>query len=140
MNIVGSKIVLCGVGFVITVISGIILSNSGKPLNSLIFTIHKLIAIGTVILLVVSIHSLSKVVDIRVLYVVSFSVTGLFVLALIVSGALLSLVDGGQLTLEQSALQTTLRVHQIMPVLTLAASTLSVYLLVAASGEVGKVG
>jgi hypothetical protein len=46
-----SRIVMWGSAFAITLVSGVVLSNLGKPLNSLIFTIHKLIAIGTVILL-----------------------------------------------------------------------------------------
>jgi len=56
MNILTStftspKIMYCGLGFVVTLISGVLLSNFGRPLNSAIFTIHKLSAVGTIILI-----------------------------------------------------------------------------------------
>jgi hypothetical protein len=129
VNTIPSKLIVCGVLFVITAVSGIVLSNAGKPLNSAIFTVHKLVAIGTIILLGVSLYQLLQGVDLRVLYVTGFAFTGVAFLALLVSGALLSLVDATILSLDQGALQAVLKVHQIAPLLALAASTLSVYLL-----------
>ena len=43
------KITGAGLLFLFTIGTGIWLSNSGKPYNTLIFNIHKLIALGTVI-------------------------------------------------------------------------------------------
>jgi hypothetical protein len=53
--------------------------------------------------------------------------------ALIVSGALLSLVYGALLNLEKPVVQAILRIHQIAPLLALAASTISMYLLVSSN-------
>lgn len=117
-----SKMMYCGLGFVITLISGFILSKSGRPLNSAIFTVHKLIAVGTVILIGVSIRDLYKVIDVQTLYPVMIVITGLFFLALVVSGALLSF--------DKLAVLPVLRIHQIMPLLALAFATITVYLLV----------
>ena len=127
MDTIPSKIVICAALFVITLVSGFVLSNLGKPLNTFVFTIHKLVAIGTVILLAVSIYQVVKTVDLQALYLAVWAVAGLSFLALIVSGALLSLVDATILKLDPTALLVVLRVHQIVPLLALAASTLSVY-------------
>jgi hypothetical protein len=117
-----SKIMYCGLGFVLTLISGIILSKSGRPLNSAIFTVHKLIAVGTVILIGVSIRDLYKAVDVSALYLFISAITGLFFLALVVSGALLSF--------DKLAVLPVLRIHQIAPLLSLVFATITVYLLV----------
>lgn len=129
MDTIPSKIVICAALFVITLVSGFVLSNLGKPLNTFVFTIHKLVAIGTVILLAVSIYQVVKTVDLQALYLAVWAVAGLSFLALIVSGALLSLVDGNLLSLEGPALTAILRVHQAAPLLALVFSTVSVYLL-----------
>ena len=117
-----SKIMYCGLGFVLTLISGVILSKSGRPLNSAIFTIHKLIAVGTVILIGVSIRDLYKAGDVQALYPVIIAITGLFFLALVISGALLSF--------DKLAVPPVLRIHQIAPLLSLVLATITVYLLV----------
>ncbi|MBZ0293728.1 MAG: hypothetical protein K8L99_14260 [Anaerolineae bacterium] len=130
MNTSTSKIVIFGLPLIVTLISGVILSNSGKPLNSAIFTVHKLIAVGTVILIGANVYKLFKAVDIQIAYLATFGTTGLFFVALIISGALLSLVDGELLNLGETTLQAVLRIHQIVPLLALAASALSIYLLV----------
>jgi hypothetical protein len=117
-----SKIMYGGLGFVLALVSGIILSRSGRPLNSALFTIHKLVAVGTVILLGIGIRDLYKIVDVQALYPVIIVITGLFFLALVVSGALLSF--------DKMAVRPILMVHQIAPLLSLALATITVYLLV----------
>jgi hypothetical protein len=120
-NFVSPRIMYCGLGFAITVLSGIVLSNAGRPLNSMIFTVHKLIAVATIILMVVSIRDLYKAVEIQALYPVLIVVVGLFFLALLVSGALLSF--------DKLAQVAVLRVHQIAPLLAISFSALVIYLL-----------
>lgn len=117
-----SKVMYGGLGFVLALISGLVLSKSGRPLNSAFFTVHKLIAVGTVILIGVSVRDLAKAVDMQTLIPVMIALTGLLFLALVVSGALLSF--------DKLAILPVLRVHQIMPLLALVFSTLTVYLLV----------
>lgn len=130
MNHISSKLVICGVTLIITLISGFLVSNSGKPYNSAFFTVHKLIAMATIILLGISIYHLHKAGNMQAVYMLILGVTGLLFLALIVSGSLLSLVDATLLSLEEPMLQATLRVHQIMPVLVLIASAMSLYVLI----------
>ncbi len=130
MNIVVSKVGFNVVALIATLISGVILSNIGRPYNSAIFSVHKLIAVAVVIVLGVSIYNLYKAGDTRTVYALVFAITGLLFLALIVSGALLSLVDADLLSLNPSVLQATLTVHQITPLLVLVASAMSFYVLV----------
>jgi hypothetical protein len=93
----------------------------GKPYSGLVFTIHKLIAVGAVIAVAVSIHNLYKTMDGRALYLLVFAITGLFFLTLFVSGALLSL--------DRPMPPAVLRIHQIALWLALVSSAISLYLL-----------
>ncbi len=130
MSITLSRPMIGGLALLLALISGILLSHAGKPYNTGIFTVHKLVAIAAIILIGVSIYNLSKIVDVHALYLIVFAVTGLAFLGLIVSGALLSLVTGDILTLDQGALRIVLRIHQIMPVLAMVFSSISLYLLI----------
>jgi len=130
MSIFTSKNLICGLLFLLTLISGLWLSRSGKPFNGMIFTMHKLIALGTVIVIGMNLYHLYRAVEARTLVVLSVIVaSGLLFLALFVSGALLSLIDGALLSLERPAPEAILKVHQIAPLLALASSTVTLYLL-----------
>lgn len=122
MNTLTSKLVLSAVGFGLTLLSGVLLSSLGRPLNSLVFALHKLIAVGTLILVGLNIFNLIRAVDVRAFYLVVIVLTGLLFLALVVSGALLSF--------ERPLPLVALRVHQVVPALALAAAALSLALLV----------
>ena len=133
MNTLVSRFGMCGLLVLLTLVSGVVLSNSGKPHNTMIFNIHKLIAVGTVIFMGVSIYNLYTAGNIHALHVSVFAITGLFFLILIISGGLLSVVAGGLLTLDDGSLQAVLRIHQIVPLLALAASMISLYLMAVGS-------
>jgi len=117
-----SKISYCGLGFVLTLISGIVLSKSGRPLNSAIFAVHKLSAVGTAILIILIIRDFAKTVDMQLIYAIILGIIALLFLALFVSGSLLSF--------DRTAVQPILRIHQIAPLLAVLFSTISIYLLV----------
>lgn len=116
-----SKNVMVGLGFVLTMVSGVVLSKTGRPFNTLIFTIHKLVAVGTVILIGTHIVNLAKPAGLGGPFLALIVATGLFFLALMVSGAFLSF--------DRPAPRAFLRVHQIMPLLAAAASALGILLL-----------
>jgi hypothetical protein len=114
---------ICGLLFLFTLISGVWVSHSGKPINVVIFTIHKLIALATVIVIAVNVYHLYRAVDIRsFLELVLIAVTGLLFLALFISGAVLS--RGNPLP------EAILRIHLVTPLLALVFSTMTIYLLV----------
>jgi hypothetical protein len=138
MSISTSKIAICGLLFVLTLVSGVWLSQSGKPFNGTIFTIHKLIALATVIIIGVNIYHLYSAMDARTLVALSVIVaSGLLFLALFVSGALLSLIAGALLSLEKPVPEAILRIHQVAPLLALVSSTATFYLLAVGRSQVG---
>jgi len=123
MNTIISRFVIAGVLFLFTLISGVWLSHSGKPLNMAIVTVHKLIALATVIVISVNIYHLYRALEFRTfIELVVIAVTGLLIIALFISGAFLSL--------GKSLPEAILRVHQVVPLLTLASSAMTIYLLV----------
>ena len=124
MSILTSKTVICGFLILLTLTSGVWLSHSGKPYNSMIFTVHKLIALATVIIIGVNVYHLFRTIDGNTLIALSvIAVSGLLFLALFISGALLSL--------EISVPEAILKIHQVAPLLALVSSTVTIYLLAA---------
>lgn len=119
--------------FVITVTSGILLSHSGRPYPTVIFNVHKLIAVGAVFVIVRNIYRLQQAAPLRA-YVGpgALLITGLFFVALIVSGGVLSMQDGGLLSLQTPLLETMHTVHQLAPVLVLLSAGLSLGLMAGA--------
>lgn len=116
--------------FVLTLVSGILLSLSGKPYPTMIFNIHKLIAVGTVFIIVRNIYRLQQAAPLRAFVGPgTLIITGVLFLTLIISGGLLSLQDGGLLNLEGSMLGAIHSVHQVAPILTLIAAGLTLTLL-----------
>jgi len=120
MSIV-SKIIGTGLLFLFTIVTGIWLSNSGKPLNALIFNIHKLIALGSVIFTVILIRNLLKDIEIKTVILTLIIVTGLFVLTLFISGALLSL--------GKPVNNIILTIHGVTPILTVVTTAMTIYLI-----------
>ena len=120
-TVLSSKVAYAGIGFLLTLISGVVLSKMGRPLNSAVFGAHKIIAVGTIVLIGLNIRDLARVVGLQAVHPELIWGTGLLLLALVVSGSLLSF--------DKLVLPITLRVHQIVPLLALAFSALSIYLL-----------
>lgn len=120
-TVLSSKIAYAGIGFLLTLVSGIVLSKLGRPLNSAVFGAHKIIAVGTIVLIGLNIRDLLHIVGLQAVSPALIWGTGLLLLALVVSGSLLSF--------EKLVVPITLRVHQIVPLLALAFSALTVYLL-----------
>ena len=123
MSTIVSRPVIAGVLLLFTLISGVWLSNSGKPLSAAIITIHKLIALATVIVAAAYVYHLYRAGDIQTFVEpLITAATGLLFIVLFISGALLSL--GKPLPVA------ILRVHQVAPLLALAFSAMTIYLLV----------
>jgi hypothetical protein len=122
-NIISSKVLYIGLGFGLTLISGIVLSFLGRPLNTLVFTVHKLSAVGTIVLLVLTLRTFSKSGSFQGPYQALIGAAGLILLGLFISGALLSF--------DRPVPQSPLRIHQILPLLALVASTMGIYFLAA---------
>jgi hypothetical protein len=84
------KFITPGILFLLTVLFGFWLSRLGKPYHGALFNIHKLIALGAVILAVMRLSNLAKEMNLQVFVIALLVVAGLCVLALFASGAFMS--------------------------------------------------
>jgi hypothetical protein len=122
-----NKPIIIGILFLITLASGFAVSHGGKPYNAGLFTIHKFAALATVILLIITVKQLWSGGDARALLELGLTiVSGLLFLALFVTGAILSI--------KNQLPAPVLRIHQIAPLLSAAASAIALYLLVIKKG------
>lgn len=80
-----------GIGFLLTLVFGFWLSRVGKPYNELVFNIHKLIALGTVIVTVMQVYKIHNNLTTQALLIILLVVAGICVVALFASGAFLSI-------------------------------------------------
>lgn len=96
-----------GILFLLTLIFGFLLSHAGKPYNGLLFNIHKLIALGGVVLAGIQFSKTLHAPDWQL--VVLLALSALCVIALFASGVLMSAEK-----LEYSLMLT---IHRITPVL-----------------------
>lgn len=106
--------------FLCIFIFGYWLSRSGKPYNQVLFTAHKLIALGLLIYLAVTVYGVHRVTPFTPGQVLLLVLTGVCFLALFISGALVSL--------DKVMPVIVLRLHQVSPYLALLSTSVSLYL------------
>ena len=110
-----------GILFLLTLVSGLWLSSSGKPYKSIIFNIHKLIALAVVVTVIIQLYNLFKITDVQSLIVLLIVLGGLCLAALFATGALMSL--------EKMNYAVLLTIHRVAPVLAVISMGTAVYLL-----------
>lgn len=116
-----TKFITPGIIFLLTLVFGIWLSNSGKPYNGILFNIRKLIALGAVIATTMQIYKILNGMESQSLVIVLVIFAALCVVALFVTGAFMSL---GKLNYE-----VILAIHRISPVLAIITMSAIIYLL-----------
>ena len=123
MDTITSKLVVAGILFLFTLISGVFLHHSSRPLSIGLVTVHKLIAIGTAVLVGMVVSQLYQTVDGKAFIEIGLMVISAFLLlALIATGAFL--------TREEMQLpEFVLNIHKVAPLLALISSTLTIFLL-----------
>jgi chromate transport protein ChrA len=117
-----SKFTLPGILFALTLAFGFGLSHAGKPYNGLLFNAHKLIALGAVVLAVLRLASIPRPFDSFALIVGLLVIAAGCVIALFVSGALMS---AGKLDYA-----VMLTIHRVAPGVLALCCALALYLLV----------
>jgi hypothetical protein len=115
------KISISGLLFLLTIANGILLHKHGRPLNTLIFTIHKLTALTLAIFTTVLIYDFLKNIKIEIATLILIIVAGLSFLALFVSSALLSF--------EKTASRIKLNIHNTATILALLSTAAVIFLL-----------
>ena len=110
-----------GILIFLTIASGIWVSHSGKPYQPLIFTIHKLIALGMVAITAILIFNLFKILEINNLMIFLFIVSGVSAITLFGSGALMSIGKASYSLIKV--------IHVVATILGVVTIVLSLYLL-----------
>ncbi len=116
-----SKFLFAGLFFVFILLSGFWLSRSGKPINTAILTIHKLISLGAGIFLGITIYRIHQATPLNPLEMAAVAVTLLFFIAMVATG--------GMLSTTKPMPGFVLKVHQIMPYLVIISAFVNMYLL-----------
>ena len=110
-----------GLLFALIFLSGLWVSGSGKPYSTFPFTIHKLAGLAAGILLAVIVYQAHRVDPLSLLEIAAIVVTVLLFVGTVVAGALLSI--------DQDAPTVVLRLHQVVPVVTILAAAGTLYIL-----------
>lgn len=112
-----------GLLFLFTLASGLLLSRTGRPHNVLISTVHKLVALGALVLLILIAFQINQAAGLGTAQLAVVAAAVLFFLGTIASG-------GWLMAAEQNALPAFVpTAHQVLPVLTILSSAGSLALL-----------
>ena len=96
-----------------TIVCGIWMHTLGRPLNAPLFTIHKLLALATVILTGTFLYQRYKTVEVRPFIVLSLTILALSIITLFITSALLSI--------RTPTTTTLLRLHDLATILAVVA-------------------
>jgi hypothetical protein len=116
-----SKLALTGILFVAIFFFGFWLTRSGKPYGLLLFNVHKLIALGALVFLGVTVYQQRQLALADPLTVI--------ILVLTAGCFIVSIVSGGLLNIDPPLPAFLLTLHRIFPFLTLLSTAASLYLL-----------
>lgn len=105
----------------LTVAFGFWLSHLGKPYNGILFNIHKLVALGAVIVAISQLFKMFTVANPISLVIAFLILAAIFTLVLFASGALMSAGKMGYTLM--------LIIHRVAPVLLTVAMAMAGYLL-----------
>jgi len=120
MKTFDSKLIVTGILFLLTIISGVWLSKTGKPYKMGIVTAHKLISIATLVVAALAVFQIQKGIALNAVSIILICVSALLFIALIVSGGMLTRPD-------TEPLQPVLFLHKVLPVITLLVSAFTFY-------------
>ncbi len=116
-----AKFVLPALAFILTVAFGLWLSRLGKPYNTFVFTLHKLSALGTMILTALPFLPALRDTALQIIPILLITIAAACIVALFATGALMSA--------NKLRHALTLPPHQVAPVVGLIALALATYLL-----------
>jgi hypothetical protein len=120
MSNVQSRVIGAGLFFLFIFLSGLWLSHSGRPLNVIILTIHKLVSLAAIAFLVITLSQINRVAPLGATELTVSILTGVFFLGTIATGGLLS--TGKPMP------AVVLTMHQVIPILTLLSTTATLFL------------
>jgi hypothetical protein len=113
------KLLPVGILYVITVGFGLWVNRIGRPYNGALFNIHKLVALGAVVLAGVRIIKMDPFVEFSQMVIILISVAVVGVVSMFVTGAVMSIREGET--------KIPLLVHQIGLIIITISMGLAVY-------------
>ena len=113
------RIAIAGILIIFSIISGIWLSKIGRPLNGLIFSVHKIISLLAIVATGIVIYYSQQGIEINRTDLFLIFATGLVLL--------LSLISGFLLSFDKFVNDFLLYMHKFMPALIILFSILSIY-------------
>jgi hypothetical protein len=118
-----TQVRVAGTGLLLALIflSGFWMSALGKPYNTLPFTIHKLVGLAAGVFLAVIVYQTHQAAPLGLLKIAAIVVTVLFFVGTVAAGALLSI--------DEQVPTVVLRLHQVLPLLTVLSTAGTLYLL-----------
>lgn len=122
-----SRILTIAILFGLIFGSGFWLSRAGKPHNTLILTVHKLISVVAMVLLYLALGEVYRSAPAATGVLVSSIAAGVFFLA--------SIITGGVVSATQAPSPVMTALHKYLPYLTLLATAATLYLLFIASRQ-----
>jgi hypothetical protein len=115
------KLIISGISFLVIFAAGFWLHNSGKPYNMAIFTLHKLVSLGLIILLAITISKMHQASPLNTIEIITLAVTGFLFAA--------TIGTGGMLSVDKVWPPIVSTLHKVLPFLALASTSASMYLL-----------
>lgn len=115
-----SRYFVSGILFVLIIVMGFVTKGMGRPLNTTVFTVHKLMALAFVVYTVINIFGLRKNSQINAVMWAMIIVSGLLVIILFATGAMLSF--------EKPAAKIIHILHDVSPILLAISVGLSYYI------------
>lgn len=115
-----NKFLIAGVFFVFIGISGYWLSHAGRPIHVVLLTVHKLISVGAVVYLVMTLYRTHQAAALGPGAIAASAVSLVLFIGLIATGGLLSTA--------KTMPEIISRLHHVMPYLVLISTTATLYL------------
>ena len=130
MNTTQSTIMSTGIFFLFILLSGFWVSRSGKPYNTFIFTVHKLIGLGAGIFLIRTVYLIHQATPLSPAQWIAIVVTVLLFILTVAAGGLLSVLAEGGLQILGAAMQRAIELaHKILPYVIVVSTGVTLYLL-----------
>jgi len=115
-----NKFLIAGVFFVFIGLSGYWLSHEGRPIHVVLLTVHKLISVGAVVYLAMTLYRIHQAAPLGPAAIVASVVSLVLFIGLIATGGLLSTA--------KTMPEIISRLHHVMPYLALISTTAALYL------------
>ena len=120
MNAFPSEFISAGLFFLFIFLFGFWLKRAGKPYNAILFNIHKLVGLGALVFLGITINRINQATPLSALEMTACAVTGLLFICTIVSGGLVSI--------DKPMPSAITMMHKLFPYLTVLSTAATLYL------------